>query len=99
MPVAGVVITTRPDELEPTLRSLAAFRSVEVHASDETGNIVAVLDTGSLDDMEELVRKINAISTILSVGLTYLNAEDETERIRAGGCRPGILARHRDERE
>ncbi|HEB50677.1 MAG TPA: hypothetical protein ENI89_08720 [Desulfobulbus sp.] len=84
MPIAGVVITTRPDDLEATLQALAGFKALEVHASDAEGNIVAVLDTGSLDAMEGLVREINGVRTILSVGLTYLNAEDEIERPGSG---------------
>ncbi|HFQ89319.1 MAG TPA: hypothetical protein ENK27_04495 [Desulfobulbus sp.] len=85
--------------MEPTLQALAGFRALEVHASDNNGNIVAVLDTVSLDDMEDLVREMNGITTILSVGLTYLNAEDEAERLRAGAYRPGIFGMRRNERE
>ncbi len=99
MPVAGVVITTRPDDLDQTRRALAAFAAVEVHGSDSRGNIVAVLDTPTLDTMEELVRELEAMDTVLAVGVTYLNTEDECEQMEAGGHRPRIFGMRRGERE
>ncbi len=98
MPVAGVVITTRPDDRDQTLQALAGVDGLEVHASDGQGNIVAVLDTRTLDAMEDLVRKVSGIETILNVGITYLNAEDELGRIVMHGHRPRIFGARRDER-
>ena len=60
---------------------------MEVHGSDEKGNIVAVMDTGTSDEMEGLVKSIEGIEDVLSVGLTYLNAEDEIGKIASGELR------------
>ena len=92
MPIGGVVISTRPEDCEELVRLLADFEMVDVHGSDEKGNIVAVLDTESSAEMERIIDKINDQQQVLSVGLTYLNTEDEMERISSGeqqGMPPG----------
>ncbi len=99
MPVAGIVLTTLPKDLMKSMRSLAAFAGLEVHGADGDGNIVVVIDTETLDEMEAVIREINALETILSVGLTYLNTEDEAERIRLGEYTPQIFGSRRHERE
>jgi nitrate reductase NapAB chaperone NapD len=84
MPISGVVITCRPSEKAGVLRSLAAIPAVEVFGDDEQGNIVAVLETGSSEDMEKLIDRISKNPCVLQVGLTYLNTEDEAERMAQG---------------
>ena len=84
MPISGVVITSRPTEKAEVLRSLAAIADVEVFGDDEQGNIVAVIETGSSEDMEKLIDRISKDPYVLHVGLTYLNTEDEAERMAQG---------------
>ena len=47
--------------------------------SDEKGNIVAVLDTRTTKEMQKIVDELNAMACVLSVGMTYINVEDEAE--------------------
>ena len=84
MPISGVVITCRPAEKSAVLRALAAIPAVEVYGDDVRGNIVAVLETASSEAMEKLIDRINKDRSVLQVGLTYLNTEDEAERMEAG---------------
>ena len=76
MPISGVVISTRPGDLEEAQKQLATLAGVEIHGGDERGNIVAVLDTRTTEEMESLMRRINANPLVLHAGLTYLNMED-----------------------
>jgi nitrate reductase NapAB chaperone NapD len=76
MPIGGVVISIRPGDLEAAKNQLASYSGVEIHGADDQGNIVAVLDTVSSEEMERLMQFINANPLILHVGLTYLNMED-----------------------
>lgn len=80
MPISGVVITSRQAEKAEVLQALAAFSEVEVYGDDDKGNIVAVLETGSSEEMETLIDKIGKNCHVLQVGLTYLNTEDENDR-------------------
>lgn len=84
MPISGVVITSNSTEKHSVLRFLATFPEVEVHGDDERGNIVAVLETPSSEEMEKLIDRINLDKGVLHVGMTYLNTEDEAEKMARG---------------
>lgn len=84
MPIGGVVITCRPEDRDAVLKSFEPFSEIEVHGADESGNIVAVLDTESSEEMEKLIDRINKNNDVLNVGLTYLNTEDEAEQLAEG---------------
>ncbi len=84
MPIAGFVINVDPADPAPALEALGSMECVEVHGHDEKGNVVAVLESDTTDEMESLVRQINRIDGVLSVGLTYFNAEDEVEKVERG---------------
>ncbi len=84
MPIGGFVVTCDPGRVEAAVERIASIPSVTVHGSDEKGNVVAVLDTQTSDEMEGVVKEIEGIEGVLSVGLTYLNAEDEIGKIASG---------------
>lgn len=84
MPISGVVISSKVEEKAKVLDALAPITEVEVFGDDEKGNIVAVLDTTSSEDMEKLIDRINKDENVLHVGLTYLNTEDEAEKMERG---------------
>jgi periplasmic nitrate reductase NapD len=76
MPIGGVVISTWPGDLETARKQLASLAGVEIHGADEQGNIVAVFDTRTSEEMERLMEAVNACPQVLHAGLTYLNMED-----------------------
>lgn len=76
MPIGGVVVSTRPEDLAAAREMLAACAGVEVHGADEQGHIVVVLDTRTGEEMERLMRDINRHPLVLHAGLTYLDMED-----------------------
>jgi len=84
MPISGVVITSRVEKKERVLSSLRKVSGVEIYGDDEKGNIVAVLETTSSEDMEKVIDRINKDEDVLHVGLTYLNTEDEADRMAKG---------------
>lgn len=84
MPIGGVVISSVPEKKTLVLAGLAAIGEVEVHGDDAAGNIVAVLDTVTSEEMEAIIDRINKDENVLSVGMTYLNTEDEAHRLAQG---------------
>jgi nitrate reductase NapD len=84
MPISGVVISSRPQDKPAVLLTLAAMPAVEVFGDDEQGNIVAVLETASSEDMQNLIDRISKDQMVLNVGLTYLNTEDEAFSLAEG---------------
>ncbi len=77
MPIGGFIITCAPEDLTAALEGIAAFPAVEVHGTDEKGSIVVVMDTETSEAMDDIVKTISRLPAILSVGLAYLNTEDE----------------------
>lgn len=88
MPIAGVVISIHPDDVATACRQLAGLAGVEIHGSDDRGNIVAVFDTGTSEEMEQLLRRVNACPVVLHAGITYLNMEDVIEPDAVTGSSP-----------
>lgn len=84
MPIGGIVIASKPEQKEIVLQDLTQIPEVEIHGDDEKGNIVAVLDTKSSEDMERIIDRINKDENVLNVGMTYLNTEDEAEQMEQG---------------
>jgi nitrate reductase NapD len=84
MPISGVIISSRPQDKTDVLQTLAAMPAVEVFGDDEHGHIVAVLETASSEDMQNLIDGISKDQLVLNVGLTYLNTEDEALRLPDG---------------
>ena len=84
MPIAGVVITGRGEDTRELLKVLDDLPGIDVHGHDVSGNIVAVLDTSSSEEMERLIEAVNRDARVLNVGLTYLNTEDEAVKLADG---------------
>ena len=84
MPVGGFIVSVKPEHIDDAMKALAAIESVEVHGHDDKGNVVVVLDCITSDDMEAVVSKMYRIDSVLAVGLTYLNAEDEVAKMESG---------------
>ena len=84
MPIGGIVISGRPGDENNIAESVSALSGLEVHGTDSDGNVVAVLDTASSEEMEKLIDRINKHEKVLNVGLTYLNTEDEAEQLAKG---------------
>jgi nitrate reductase NapAB chaperone NapD len=88
MPIGGFVITCNPGDKEAVLQDLAAYTALEVHGTDDKGNIVAVVDTETGDEMDSLVSTLQKKENILAVDLAYLHAEDEVNKIISGEIKP-----------
>ena len=84
MPIGGIVISGQPGDENEIAASVSELNGIEVHGTDSDGNIVAVLDTESSEEMEKLIDRINKHEKVLNVGLTYLNTEDEAQLMSQG---------------
>ena len=77
MPIGGLVISVDPDTNKEKMEILAGITHLEIHGSDDKGNIVAVVDTQTTKEMQNVIDHLNNLDWILSVGMTYINVEDE----------------------
>ncbi|MCB2180620.1 MAG: chaperone NapD [Desulfobulbaceae bacterium] len=91
MPIGGFIVNAVPEDLEVAVAFLTAIPEVEIHGHDKGGNIVLVIDAPDSEHMQRVVKKINDCASVLTVGLTYLNVEDEADTIPAGADVTGIF--------
>jgi len=84
MPIGGFVIHIDPAQKAGALQQLGEISELEIFAADDKGQVVAVLDTETSAEMETLVNKMEKMDSVLSVGLTYFHAEDESDKIARG---------------
>ncbi len=90
MPIGGFVIGLDRSIQNEVLTQFAKFPQIEIHGVDEEGNAVAVIDTETSDEMEQLTRDLQKIDGVLSLGVTYFHAEDEIEKIESGELKPTL---------
>jgi nitrate reductase NapAB chaperone NapD len=91
MVVGGFVVQSFPEERVAAVEALSALEGVELYGADEQGNIVAVVEADSSDDLGEIVKKMEKVDAVLNVGMTYMNMEDEAEQIATGESTPDVF--------
>lgn len=97
MPIGGFVITVDPKEIDVLKTELDARQECDVHGTDEKGNIVAVIETDTGDAMDAIVLALEKDDRVLSVGLAYLHAEDEIDKIIRGEITPDLRKHRKNE--
>ncbi len=95
MPIGGFVISAIPDKREKIIEKLKEIPEIEVYGSDERGNIIAVIESETSEEMEKLIDEIKGWQDILSIGLSYLHFEDEVDKIEKGEIKPRNIFRKR----
>lgn len=88
MVIAGFVVQCQPQGQQETVAALEAIGQVEVFGADGQGNIITVVEAESSADLEKIVKKLERLEQVLTVGLTYLNMEDEAGQIAIGALSP-----------
>ncbi len=90
MPIGGFIINIDPKSKDATISCLKEYRQVEVHGVDDDGNVVAVLDTETFEEMEQLTKKLQQVEGVVTLGITYFDAEDELKKIEQGLLQPSF---------
>ena len=77
MPITGVAVQTIPAETEKVYKILEEMTEVSLYGNDGKGNIIAVLDTKSKNDLDELSQKIESLEGVIKVLGVYHHFEDD----------------------
>lgn len=91
MVVGGFVVQCLPEEREDVVVALSALQGVEVYGADEQGNVVVVAEADSSGELGEIVKRMEKVNSVLNVGMTYMNMEDEAEKIASGESTPKVF--------
>jgi len=78
MPIAGVLVLTRPEESEEVLMKLSHIENVTTYGIHKENYIIAVLEGDTPRALEKLSESMTSeISGVIGVYPTYVNYEDE----------------------
>lgn len=76
MPVSGLVITCVAGCSSEVATRLAAVPGVEIHGVLPDGQIVAVVESGTVEGEVQLVSQLHEVEDVVAVRLAYHNFED-----------------------
>ncbi|NOX88882.1 MAG: chaperone NapD [Calditrichaeota bacterium] len=78
MPIAGIVVMTDEREIQTVYNRLSAHELITTYGIHQDNYIVAVIETDSLRQLEELIDSLrNSNEAILGIYPAYINFEDE----------------------
>ncbi len=77
MPIAGLVIMTKPDKADEVLDELKQVSGITTYGIHKDNNIIAVLDTTSIEELKSTSLLIlNDIPNVMGVYPSSVNYED-----------------------
>lgn len=76
MTICSLVVQAQPRDLEAVDRTLSAMRGIEIHAKDENGKMVVVIDDPSREYCSKAMTEMAQIDGVLSTSLIYEYQED-----------------------
>jgi nitrate reductase NapD len=79
MPVSGCVISIDMSQSDKVVAKLKACDDVTLYGEDDKGNLIAVLESETSKALEKRVEELQAMEGILSLGMAYINIEDEAD--------------------
>lgn len=86
MPISGVVVKCTPGREASVAAAAGLIAGVEVHGALPDGQVVAVIEAGSVNAEAELAMQLQQIEGVLSVQVAYHNFEDVTSEQDKGGA-------------
>ncbi len=69
--ISSMVVLCRPDALENAVTQIKANPLAEVHAVDENGKIIVVLETPSEQNILDGIQELENIDGVISATLVY----------------------------
>jgi nitrate reductase NapAB chaperone NapD len=79
MPISSIVISCRPGETAIVESRLKGLPQIEIHHRLETGCLIAVLETETVDAEVSLFKEIMLTDGVFDVRLAYHHFEDLQE--------------------
>ena len=82
MHYSGLLVLSRPNATKDCVHALSQCHGIEVFVTDEsTGRIVAVLETESVEEQEDGLRRAQGLPNVISAELVYHYFGEPSENI------------------
>lgn len=69
--ISSMVVLCKPDAIENAVKKIGANPLAEVHAVDESGKIIVVLETPSEQNILDGIQELEQIDGVISATLVY----------------------------
>lgn len=80
MHVAGVIVRTRPEFIEPVSAAVRRLEGVAVHAATPEGRLIVTIESGEPDQTAERLLDLQLLPQVLSAALVYEHAESDVNQ-------------------
>ena len=77
MHIAGVVVQTRPEQLDAVRASLAAVPGLEVHGTHPDGRLVVTIEAEGRDTVADALVAVHSTPQVLSACMVYEQSDTE----------------------
>ena len=74
--ITSLLVHTQPGRTKDLAAHLGALKDVDIHTADESGKLVALMETRSLGRVTDLIDQINAMDGVVGATLVYHQIED-----------------------
>lgn len=81
MNIAGVVIHSRPEDINMVKKAMLTMQGVEIHGMKEDGRFVVTVEDEGYKETSDTVLGLHQIKGVLSATLVYQHSEDLEEEI------------------
>ncbi len=78
MNISGVLVRSRPAQIEAVSGRLTALPGVEVHGANEDGRIVVTIEAASDRVLADTVFQLNDLPGVISTSMIYHQFEEDS---------------------
>jgi len=82
MNVSGILVQTRPEEVETVIQRLKDTNICDVYTHDELGRIVVTIEGEGIDEEIEKLKVIQQTKGVIAADMHYSYSEDELDLAR-----------------
>lgn len=81
MNISGVVVRSRPENIQQVSKALSALPGVEVHGANSDGRMAVTVESISDRDLADAVLRLNNMEGVISASMIYhqFEANDRLE--------------------
>jgi nitrate reductase NapD len=82
MNISGILVQTRPENLEVVIAQIKDSDCCEYHQHDEKGRIIVTIEGEGVDEELQKLNKLKAFKKVVAADMMYAYSEDELEKAR-----------------
>jgi nitrate reductase NapD len=77
MNISGVVVRTKPENVNGVIEKLKESRLCEVHEFENSGKIIITIEGDSVKDETEKLKEIQTIEGVVSADMAYAYSDND----------------------